>query len=51
MSEVNVYLHSPYCGQTAALKFVCKETADRDTCSLSTLNFHLKTCVLCKQKR
>jgi hypothetical protein len=48
MSELNVYLHSPYCAQTAALEFVCKKVADKvDTCSLSTLNFHLKTCVLC----
>jgi hypothetical protein len=47
MSDVNVHLPSPYCGQTAALQFVCTETADRNTSSLLTLNMHLTTCVLC----
>jgi len=47
MSEVNVHLPSPYCGQTAALEFVCKETADKNISSLLTLNLHLTICVLC----
>jgi len=47
MSAVNVCLPSPYCGHTAAVQFVCKETADKHTSSLLTLNLHLTTCVLC----